>query len=178
MTQKENSSKFEFWVSHFLVMMATIIGVYLAATLGFEKAIEYELVKSDKDSYYLRSAMQQELIDNLENVEFWSKDFLSGNARNYIGRQDHYQLENFAWKTMQFSPSTFEIPSEILTGIRRFYTNTTNNLDKMTRKNYAASLDVKAMQAEAVKVRKELLPLIEEDIQKLKTKVEKYGIDL
>jgi hypothetical protein len=79
---------------------------------------------------------------------------------------------------MQESPSTFEIPNEILTGIRRYYAHSRSNLDKMTRKNYAAHDDVKAMQAESVKVRKELLPLLKKDIEKLKSKVELYGIEL
>lgn len=178
MGNSESQPRFEFWMSHLLVMLGTIIGVYLAATLGFNKAIEYELVKSDKDSYYLRSAMREELKDNLDNIDVWSKDFLSGQARNYIGKAENYQLEDFVWKTMQDSPSTFEIPNKILTGVRRFYANTRNNLDKMTRKNYAAHGDVKTMQAEAIKIQEVLMPLIEKDIQQLKTKVESYGIDL
>jgi len=60
--QVENSKRAEFWMSHLLIIIGTILGVYLAASVGFEKAIEYELVKSDKDSYYLRSAMQQEQL--------------------------------------------------------------------------------------------------------------------
>ena len=176
--QVENSKRAEFWMSHLLVIIGTVVGVYLAASIGFEKAIEYEVVKSDKDSYYLRSAMKQELIDNLDNIDGWSNDFLSGHAGSYIGKPELYQLEDFVWKTMQESPGTFEIPNEILTGVRRYYAHTRNNLDKMTRKNYAAHDDVKAMQAESLKIRKELLPLLQNDIEKLKTKVERYGIEL
>ncbi len=176
--QVENSKRAEFWMSHLLVILGTVLGVYLAASIGFDKAIEYELVKSDKDSYYLRSAMQQELEDNLDNIDLWATDFLSGNARNYIGKPEQYQLEDFVWKTMQESAGTFEIPNNILTGIRRYYAHSRSNLEKMTRKNYAAHDDVNAMQVESENVRSELLPLIENDIEKLKLKVEKYGIKL
>ncbi len=56
--------------------------------------------------------------------------------------------------------------------------HTRNNLDKMTRKNYAAHDDVKAMQTESIKVQNELLPLLQNNIAELKLKVEKYGIEL
>jgi hypothetical protein len=172
------SKDVEFWMSHLVVMTATIIGVYLAASVGFKQAIEYEIVKSDKDSYYLRSAMQQELVDNLNKAELWSKDYLSGNARKYIGKPEQYKLDDFVWQTMKESPSTFEVPNNILTKIRRYYFDTQMTMQKITQKNYAGHKDMKNLQASVKEMRKNLLPLLDKNIQELKESVEKYDIKL
>ena len=58
----------EFWVSHLIIFAGTIIGVYLAASAGLKVAIQFELIKSDRDSYYMRSALLDELKDNTDTI--------------------------------------------------------------------------------------------------------------
>jgi hypothetical protein len=165
----------EFWVSHLLIIITTIIGVYLAASSGFKIAVEFELVKSDRDSYYQRSAMRDELIDNINQLEKWGKDYTSGGVKNYVG-QDAKELDQFVWKTMQFSQGTFEIPTEILSGIRGFYTSMTWYLNKMSEKKGNASF-VKEMLKKVEMTKSNLLPKIDTDLAALRQRLLDYKIN-
>lgn len=172
---KENEN-IEFWVSHSLVVFATIMGVYLAASAGFEKAIQFELLKSDRSGYYLRSAMRDELVDNINNIEYWTTDYTGGNARAYINHPGEYSLDNFIWQGMKYSSETFEIPTEIISSIRRFYIQAENGLEEMTSRNPDLK-KVNKLKADAAKAKSEILPLIEKDLEILREKLRKAGID-
>ena len=115
------SERTKFWVSHLVVIIGTVMGVNLAANAGFQKAVEFELVRSERDSYYLRSALLSELADNVERAAAWGEDFRSGNARHYIGHPEACEIDSFVWSAMAEQQGTFEIPAEILTPIRRYY---------------------------------------------------------
>ena len=171
---KENA---KFWISHLIVLIGTVLGVYLAASAGLQTAVQFELIKSDRDSYYMRSALLDELGDNMDKVQQWGREYQSGNARKFIGRPDDFILDTYVWKTMQDSPGTFEIPSKILTQVRRYYTNTEINLRKMTGKEPAAD-QVNTMLEKTKTMIAEVIPLLKKDLQQLVDKLEKAGVKL
>ena len=172
--EKENT---KFWISHLVVLFGTVLGVYLAASAGLQTAVQFELIKSDRDSYYMRSALLDELGDNMDKVQQWGGEYRNGNARKFIGRPDDFILDTYVWKTMQDSPGTFEIPSKILTQVRRYYTNTEINLRKMTGKGPAAD-QVNTMLEETETMRTGAIPLLKQDLQQLVEKLEKAGVTL
>ena len=165
----------EFWFSHLVVLVSTVLGVYLAASAGLKTAIEFELIKSDRDSYYMRAAFLDELRDNADKMESWGKEYRGGKARKFIGNPDDFKLDDFIWLTMRDNPGTFEIPGEILTGVRRYYSSAQTTLRKMTGKKPAAK-EVDDMLGATETFRKDTIIKLEEDVAKLRTKLE--GIDI
>jgi len=165
----------EFWFGHLIVLTATIVGVYLAASAGLKTAIDFELIKSDRDSYYMRTALLEEVRDNVNNLESWSESYRGGQARLFMGKPDDYKLDQFIWLAMRDSPGTFEIPGEILTGIRRYYREADNTLRQMTSKQPAAK-QVDAFFANSQTFKGTIMPALEKDIAELKARLDKHGI--
>ena len=168
---------FEIWMNNIFVILGTILGVYLAAQSGFEKAIQFELAKSDRDSYYLRKALHDEFVDNLDMIEGWGREFTGGGARKFIGHPEKYKLNTFVWETMKRSSSTFEIPTRILSEIRKYYIATNRNLSKMTA-TIPERKAVDAMLVDAREAREKILPLIDKDLRILVEKLENYDIEV
>jgi hypothetical protein len=113
----------------------------------------------------------------MEKVTKWGGEYQSGNARKFIGNTDDFNLDTYVWTTMQESPGTFEIPSNILTQVRRYYTNTEINLRKMTAKEPAAE-QVQIMLEETKAMSREAIPLLKQDLQKLLEKLNRVGVSL
>src|SRR6516162_2510309 len=93
------SGNAEFWLSNLFIMASTIIGVYLAAQAGFTTALQFEVARSERDGYYLRRALLDEVKDNLDSVDDWSQSFEKV-LRNRIS--DSYFLPSDTW-TMYWS---------------------------------------------------------------------------
>lgn len=58
-----------FWISQIFILMATILGVYLAATQGFKQAVQFEHIMGQKSTYYLQSSIKNELSLNITATE-------------------------------------------------------------------------------------------------------------
>jgi hypothetical protein len=78
------SGNAEFWIANLVVMASTIIGVYLAAQAGFKTALQFEVARSERDGFYMRRALLDELKDKLE------PDFREGAS------QSHFRFVFFA----------------------------------------------------------------------------------
>ena len=70
------------------------IGVYLAAQAGFTTALQFEIARSDRDGYYMRRALLDEVKDNLASVDDWSGS-LEKAMRNRISAD--YFLPTDTW---------------------------------------------------------------------------------
>ena len=160
----------EFWFGHFLVLASTVLAVYLAASSGLKTSIEFELIKGDRDGYYMRTALLAEVNDNVESMERWGAEYRSGKARNFIGKSDDFKLDDYIWLAMRDNPATFQVPSDILTGIRRYYTNANNTLRKMTSKKAAAD-EVDLFLENSEEFKRTSIPKLEVDAQTLKDRL-------
>ena len=172
-----NNTNREFWFGHTLILLATVLAVYLAASAGLKTAVEFELIKSDRDSFYMRSALLDEARDNAEQIETWVKEYRGGKARKFIGNPEFFKLDDYIWQTMKDNPGTFEIPSEVLTGVRRYYGLSENTLRHMTGKKPAAD-KADALLKATESFKSEVLPVLEKDIKKLRDKLEGMDIEL
>lgn len=166
----------EFWFGHLVVLIATVMAVYLAASAGLKTAIEFELVKSDRDSYYMRTALLDEVKDNVQSLDTWGKEYRGGNARKFMNHPDDFKMDYFIWNTMKYNPGTFEIPGDILTGVRRYYRDADATLRKMTSKAPAAAT-VDQMLATNEAFKNETLQKLEANIAALRSKLAKHGIE-
>ena len=131
------SGNAEFWLSNLFIMASTIIGVYLAAQAGFTTAMQFEIARSDRDGYYMRRALLDEVKDNLASVDEWSA-VRKGYAQPHFGRvfpavrhlggllvrqrrlvepdiaPDELKMKTFVWETMKQQTITFQLAPQLL----------------------------------------------------------------
>lgn len=69
------SGNLEYWVSQAVVLVSTVMGVYLAAQAGYSTAIQFEVTRGEREAYYLRRALLDEVKSNLRTVETWSNAY-------------------------------------------------------------------------------------------------------
>ncbi|MGE0153886.1 MAG: hypothetical protein AB7R90_14820 [Reyranellaceae bacterium] len=168
----------EFWVAQAVIVLATVLGVYLAAQTGFAQAVRFERMMGDKDGYHLRSALLEEFRDNLDQAEQWGKAFTGGQAQTFFARGGRYELQTFVWEAMRFSKETFQVPAASLTAIRRYYRDAAANLQRMRQADREARPAAEALLADTAQARQAILPLLEKDREALKRRLEKAGMEL
>ncbi len=157
----------EFWVSQLIVLMATVLGVYLAATEGFKLAIHFESLTSKKDSYYLQSSLYDELADNVVTAEALVEriDKKQGAPKHFI---DEYRFSFFVWDSIKGNNITFQIPSDILNDIRSYYFVNEDLREGMTSSWAYDSNQAKIQFAENTqKIKTETLPALQANINEL-----------
>lgn len=136
MTQKSKQINLEFWAGQAFTIFATIIGVYLAANSGFEKAIEFENVAHSRDAYYIQSAMLDELKHNVDKTKKWTTQFNDSPEKNDMHLNAHeYVYSYFLWEAMQESSAVFEVPYSFVGSIKDFYAQSETLKAKMLSGN-------------------------------------------
>lgn len=168
----------EFWVSNAVIVFSTILGVFLAAQAGYRTALDFELARSEREGYYMRRALLDEVRDNLDHADQISKNMAESGWRFRNSDPEIFKLQSYVWETMKEHEITFQLPSEILTGVRRYY-------DKSAA--YAKSLAVgqgTAIEAannwmkDTAEVRDKIVPALESDIAQLRERVQARGLKI
>ena len=167
-----------FWVSQIFIMVSTIIVVYLAAQSGLEQALKFDDFRQMEDNYYLRASLYDEVSDNVIVVKAYSQNILARSLDTQSIKKNRPQLQQYIWQTMQYSPSTLETPSVILSGVRRFYSDADDIMEKAGSRFYASreagiKLDKAILEIETV-----VLPKIKASMVNLKAKLEAEGLDV
>ncbi|MCC8179779.1 MAG: hypothetical protein LIP23_02565 [Planctomycetes bacterium] len=152
-----------FWVSQLFIIVATVLGVYLAATQGLKQALQFDAIKGEQNNYYLRKSLQNELADNV------------GYIREYIGKVDKriqkpsLDLETFVWNSMTYSSTALEMPSTLLREAQKFYHRAN---DIMNTPHFNDMNKAKALGELADHVEKSVLPLFEADTEELRKRLQ------
>ncbi len=116
---RETGNK-EFWISHAVVFLSTVLGVYLAAQAGYRTAIDFEVTRSERDGYFMRVALLDEVKDNLALAEKFAAVFIAQKGESWGQNLEDFKLKDYVWRTMQQQSTTFQLPGEILSAVRRF----------------------------------------------------------
>jgi hypothetical protein len=198
---RENNN-LEFWVSNFIVMASTIIGVYLAAQAGYHTALEFEAARSQRDSYYMRRALLDEVKNNLTAAENWSArieerlrasvsaDKLPANESwvTYWSDKDGWQyasnvpeeikMKTYVWETMKQQSTTFQLPPDMISSVRQFYDTMDEGGKDMLSNTWKAGVAAKTIAGELKRMHTEIVPAFEASTAKLRTKMETKGIPL
>lgn len=64
--------KTSFWVSQIFIIIATVVGVYLAAQEGLSQAIKFDALSNMQNNYHLRHALYDEVSDNVEILSHYA----------------------------------------------------------------------------------------------------------
>jgi len=174
----------EFWFSHLLIIVSTVFAVYLAAKAGLQTAIEFEQVQSSRNSYYLQSSLMNEFKDNTDQIIAMCKGIEEERYGLYLGQQHKHDLDTYVWTAMQDSADTFEIPSSILTGVRRLYRNADKTITTITQAEYGQywnnnyAQQVPLLLAQTKKAQTEIIPKMQKELQRLKVALAKNDIEV
>ncbi|MFD2206261.1 hypothetical protein [Kiloniella antarctica] len=167
------SANREYWFSQAIIILSTVAGVYLASLAGFQIAVNFDRYQSTSEVSYLEKSLRAEVADNITMVEKWSTTYKDGpmlwHDKRFAPAESH-QLDDMIWKTMHNSPRTFEVKPEILTTVRRFYSEVRQHktiLFQQQQPNSLAQSSIKALGVIASKARTEILPMIDADIERL-----------
>ncbi|MFK7839263.1 MAG: hypothetical protein AB8B83_02940 [Bdellovibrionales bacterium] len=165
----------EFWISQIVVILATVLGVYLAATEGFKLAIHFDRLSEQRDNYYLQKAFYDEISDNIETAESMLEKLEAnpGNAKYIL---ENHQFSLYIWNTMPEHNATFQIPTEVLNDLRSYYANNTKNREDIKSSwAYDANQARKRYTSKTDHIKTNTLPKLEGNILKLENKLNKNG---
>jgi hypothetical protein len=196
------SGNAEFWIANLIVMASTVLGVYLAAQAGFQTALQFEVARNERDGFYLRRALLDEVKDNLESVDEWGQTFEKA-LRNRISDSyflpsdtwvaywsdkngwsnaglvpDELKMKTFVWETMKQQSITFQLPPKLISGVRRYYDSMDGNMKEVTGKQWKAGPAAKAILDDTQRMRDEIVPAFEKDIAELKVSLEAQGVPI
>jgi len=118
---KVNDSS-RFWIGQVMVITSTILGVFLAANAGFKQAIEFNAIVAKRNTYHMLGAFEAELKDNILIINNLNKRLRQPNMNRTFMLRRH-QTGKFIWTAMLKSKETFQLPPDVLTGVRRYYKN-------------------------------------------------------
>ncbi|MFZ1107711.1 MAG: hypothetical protein WAN43_05115 [Rhodomicrobium sp.] len=196
------SGNAEFWIANLIVMASTVLGVYLAAQAGFTTALQFEVARSERDGYYLRRALLDEVKDNLDSVDDWSQAFEKA-LRNRISASyflpsdswvvywsdkngwsnagivpDELKMKTFVWETMKQQSITFQLAPQLLSGVRRYYDGMDGAMKDVLSHEWKAGPAARAILADTKRMRGEIVPAFEKDIAELKASLEAQGVPI
>lgn len=170
----------EFWLGQIFTLIATVVGVYLAANSGFEKAIEFESLQSKRSAYLANLALHHELSANVAEVQSWVEEFQRDPQHNDMDmRADSYQLDTFLWQTMQEGDAIFEIPYHQIEAISVYYGDSDNLRTVMLSGNpFQAPKAAEKLARLNQQILNNFLPLQRSELQKTAQYLAERGIAL
>lgn len=167
--------KASYWLSQTFVIIATIIGVFLAANQGYKLAVQFENNLAVKESYYLQKSLQYELEDNVLVISNYIEAIKGGDSQ---AKNEPLNLNDLVLENMKFSPITLSTPPEILRDTQRFYRTINEWYTKTSTSKVAASYGINQLQAELDRVKSGLIDQLKTSTETLKGQVEKSGMTL
>ena len=163
----------EFWIGQMVVVICTILGIYLAATIGFKKAVDLTLLESDRDTYYLASSFEGEIKNNLTEIDaFLTKH----DAAPFMPDNATIKLNRFVFDAMKFAGSTMELPPAVVNGVSTFYLDAGETMDLLNAKQLNKQSGFNKLRTMIDELKADELPKLKKMTGDLKTKLIDAGI--
>ena len=168
--------KASYWVGQIFMMIATVVGVFLAAQVGLRQAIIFDDIASKESNYYLRQSLAQEVSDNVDLLRIYNDEYLGRNVPKQTLIANHPKISYYVWETMKFSPFTLETPSHFLSEPRAFYDLAEDLIAKREAGILGASFVKKQMIEKLDHIEQVVLPLIYANTEKLAGELAEYNV--
>jgi len=108
----------EFVAAQIFTILATILGVYLAGYVSFQRTLEYDRFVKAQQRSDLLTAMQEELKQNIIRLQKFNER-LPAEVGTAVTEWPHLRL--FVWQAAGRSSSAFDVPPQILTDLQALY---------------------------------------------------------
>ncbi len=168
--------KISYWDGQSIMLVATVLGVFLAAQVGLRQAIIFDDIASKESNYYLRQSLYQEVSDNVALLRTYNDEYLGRNVPKQTLLANHPKISYYVWETMKFSPFTLETPSHFLSESRAFYDLAEDLIAKREAGILGAGFVKKLMNDKLDHVEKNVLPLIKANTDKLASELADYDV--
>ena len=127
----------QFLIAQVFAIASTIIGVYLAGYVGFQRTLEYDRLQTARQQLNLFTALQAELQDNVTRLSGLSERMLAANEEGKGIWGDWPALRLYVWEAAADNPALFQGPPELVTGMQAFYADIGDILgDDSLRKDF------------------------------------------
>ncbi|WLQ17068.1 hypothetical protein O5O45_14200 [Hahella aquimaris] len=164
-----------FWISQIFMILATVLGVYLAAQEGLNQAIIFDDLTSRQNNYYLRNSLASELQSNLIQARDYAEFVKSPPSRSAI-KMFPLKLDLFVWESMRYSPSALETPSQFILEIQRYYREIEDIRGKIESSAYAPHYGAEEMKKRTERMEKEVLPKLLANIDTLRRYLKEHNV--
>ena len=168
------SKRAEFILTQLFMIGATVAGVYLASSEGLKTAIEFQLVESDRTSYYQQTALAYELEANTDEldrfIELWERP-------NTVVVEGYLpSFDTFIWETSIQSDGTFEVSPPLLLGMVEFHREVNDAIKARLGRDISREDMMEILVAQRDKARNETIPGLKESRNTLLDKLDAYGV--
>ncbi|MBI1672992.1 hypothetical protein [Shewanella sp. DW31] len=157
--------KTSFWVSQIFIIIATVVGVYLAAQEGLSQAIKFDALSNMQNNYHLRHALYDEVSDNVEILSHYADTVETVSSNSLV--KMHPQMGLFVWDNMRYSANALETPSDILSDIRRLYLESEKIINNIETRHYSVSYGKDQLQNVLSKIKEDTLPKLKTNYETL-----------
>lgn len=164
--------KASFWISQIFILLATVLGVYLASSQGFKQAMAYGNLQSARNNFYLRKSLRNEIADNITLVGEYIKRLETGGLP---ARKEPFSLDLFVWESMKNSSCTMETPPELLSEARKFYRGVADLQRKVSDNTYGVKVATDKLNELATHMQDDVIPRFDSNIKALETYLEQNG---
>lgn len=168
--------KASFWISQCFIIVATVLGVYLAATQGFKQAVQFENIVSQKNAYYLQKSLKNEMTNNVAEIESFLKKAKESNDP-WAVYPLNYSL--FIWNNMLASPTSLQLSPEVLFTSEKFVSSLQKNYEKATTgAQEQRKAGIKALEELVELANTKIIPELNKNIGKIDNELKRLNIEL
>lgn len=173
MSDNSRGFKSEFWIGQLVVVISTILGVYLAATVGFKKAVDLTLLTSDRNTFYLASSFEGEISSNTDKIT----SFMAEHAGSpFMPDGVKLTLNQFVFETMKEAESTLELDPLVVNGVSSFYLEAGDIIERLNAKALNKGSGFKRLRTLVDDLQASELPQLQATVEKLREGLVDAGI--
>ena len=110
----------EFFAGQIFTILASVVGVYLAGYVSFQRTLEYDRLTKAQQKSDLLTAAREELKQNVVRLQKFNER-LPAEVGTGVVNSEWPQLRLFVWQAAGRSSSAFDIPPQILIDMQAFY---------------------------------------------------------
>lgn len=165
-----------FWIGQIFMLLATVLGVYLASQEGLSQAIRFSEIDDMQNNYYLRRSLYDEVADNVELVRQYVADIEE--KKPYDLKKFHPELQTYIWDTMRYSRNTLQTPAHFLSDIRRFYAEVDDLVTKGEERTYGRSFFMPKLLEAAESIEQNTLVALDRNLNTLKRQLQDNGVTI
>jgi len=165
-----------FWLNQMFIVVSTVVGVFLAAQSGLEQALKFDNYSKKEDNYYLRSSLADELEDNIKQLQDYTANVLLKSQSLQMIKNNRPEVDLYIWEAMKYNRATLETPTSLLSGVRRFYSQSRQLMNKAEQRALSSRVAGERLQLEIDKVKQQTLPGLRNTAETLKAELATQGI--
>jgi hypothetical protein len=174
----------KFLAGQFLTILASIVGVYFASYVSFQRTLKHDQLVKARQKLALLTAASEELRQNIACLRKLDERLPADSGRGVLN-SEWPRLRLFVWQAVGRSTSAFDLPPKILTGMQALYEDlgamledgkagqhfrTLTSSDTYLRTQYKEKLSALLTSAETA-----LLPILDKTAAEARQTVMKYA---